>query len=166
MPRHGTCVGLTPRAHATIARSSGAVEPYSIGLGVAETIFLRSLLTEAKLLPHVTISVFIWSPTGKSTATRHGASRKTRHIELHVLGARCSISQGLLNAQKVKDLARVAYLGTKYSAKEKVSCLRDLVGAQRALPRRGLRRQVGVWRTTTTFVTTTSHDAASFPTDR
>ena len=78
----GCCVGFTSKTQGQLALSSGEAELYAIGFGVMEAIFLRNFLREVNLAPKVTINCFTDSTIGKSMATRYGASRRTRHIEL------------------------------------------------------------------------------------
>ena len=78
----GNCVGFMFKTQGLLALSSGEAELYAIGYGVIETIFLRGFTRDVNLAPKVTITVNTDSVAGKSMATRYGASRRTRHIEL------------------------------------------------------------------------------------
>ena len=48
------------RTQATVALSSGEAELYAIGLGVSESLFIRSLLLESQLSKNVNIQVSQW----------------------------------------------------------------------------------------------------------
>ena len=66
-------------------------------------------------------------------ATRYGASRRARHLELRYLYKQSLVAQGLLNISKVKGAENVADLGTKYLDRKKLLRLRDMVGVQPAI---------------------------------
>ena len=73
------------RTQQTIALSSGEAELYAIGAGAGDSLFIRSLLLEACLIPKVHLFIHTDSTAGKSTASRYGTSRKTRHVQLRYL---------------------------------------------------------------------------------
>ena len=60
------------RTQQTIALSSGEAELYAIGAGAADSLFIRSLLLEACLIPKVHLFIHTDSTAGKSTASRKG----------------------------------------------------------------------------------------------
>ena len=68
-----------------MALSSGEAELYAIGSGVADSLFVRSLVMESRLFSKANICVFTDSTAGKSMAGRFGTSRKTKHVELRYL---------------------------------------------------------------------------------
>jgi hypothetical protein len=96
-----------------LALSSGEAELYAIGYGVMETIVLGNFIREANLAPKVIITVNTDSVVGKSMATRCGASRRTRHIELRYFFTQSLVAAGLLRINKVFGAENVADLGTK-----------------------------------------------------
>ena len=73
----GTLITSQSRTQATVALSSGEAELYAIGLGVSESLFIRSLLLESQLSKNVNIRIHTDSTAGKSMATRFGTSKKT-----------------------------------------------------------------------------------------
>ena len=78
--------GANITAHSrTLAVCSGEAELYAIGGGVAEFLFVRSLVTESRLFQKDNICVFTDSTAGKSMAGRFGTSRKTKRVELRYL---------------------------------------------------------------------------------
>ena len=83
----GTLINSQSRTQATVAlsRSSGEAELYAIGLGVSESLFIRSLLLESQLSKNVNIRTHTDSAAGKSMATRFGTSKKTKHVQLRFL---------------------------------------------------------------------------------
>ena len=66
------------------------------------------------LAPKVTIAVHTYSVAGKSMATRYGASRRTRHIELRYFYRQSLVAAVLLRITKMVGSENVADLGTKY----------------------------------------------------
>ena len=124
----GNCVGFMSKTQGLLALSSGEAELYAIGYGVMETIFLRNFLREVNLSPRVTITIYTDSTAGTSMATRYGASRRTRHIELRYFYMQRLVVFGLLKITKIGGSENVADLGTKYFVKTTLSRLRDLVG--------------------------------------
>ena len=81
-----TYLGVNLQSHSrtqqTIALSSGEAELYAIGVGAADSLFIRLLLLEACLIPRVHLFVHTDSTAGKSMASRYGTSGKTRHVQL------------------------------------------------------------------------------------
>ena len=61
-------VSFGSRTQGTIALSSGEAEPYAIGQGTSEALFVKNLITEAKLAKSVNITVHTDSTAGKSMA--------------------------------------------------------------------------------------------------
>ena len=64
----GTLITSQSRTQATVALSSGEAELYAIGLGVSESLFIRSLLLESQLSKNVNIRIHTDSTAGKSMA--------------------------------------------------------------------------------------------------
>ena len=75
----------TARTQGTLALSSGEAELYASGQGLSEALFLRSMLLEAKLAKKVNVIAHTDSTAGKSTPTRFGTGKKTKHVELRFL---------------------------------------------------------------------------------
>ena len=69
-------VSFGSRTQGTIALSSGEAELYAIGQGTSEALFVKNLITEAKLAKSVNITVHADSTAGKSMATGFGTSKK------------------------------------------------------------------------------------------
>ena len=99
----GKCVGVMPKTQGLLALSSGEAELYAIGFGVMATIFQRNFLREVNLAPKVTITIHTDSVAGKSMATRYGASRRTRHIELRYFYMQSLVTAGLLRLIKIGE---------------------------------------------------------------
>ena len=72
----GTLNTSQSRTQATVALSSGEAELYAVGLGVSESLFIRSLLLESNLSNSINIRIHTDSTAGKSMATRFGTSRR------------------------------------------------------------------------------------------
>ena len=66
------------RTQQTIALSSGEAELYAIGAGPADSLFIRSLLLEACLIPRVHLFVHTYSTAGKSMD--HGTGLRARPV--------------------------------------------------------------------------------------
>ncbi len=81
----GTPIHFYSRTQASVALSSAEAELYSIGSGMAESLHVRDLLLESGFASHINVVVFTDSSAGKSIASRFGASRRIRHIQLRVL---------------------------------------------------------------------------------
>ena len=73
------------RTQGTIALSSGEAELFAIGQGTSAALFVKNLITKAKLAKSVNITVHTGSTAGKSMATRFGTSKKTKHVGLRFL---------------------------------------------------------------------------------
>ena len=84
------------RAQQFVALSNGETELYAIGGGVADSLFIRSLVTESRLFSKANICVFADSTAGKSMAGRFGTSRKTKHVELRYLYVQELVQSGLI----------------------------------------------------------------------
>ena len=79
-----------------LALSSGEAELYAVGYGVMETVFLRGFLREVNLAPKVTIAIYTDPAAGTSMATRYGASRRTRRIELRSFYTQSLVAVGFV----------------------------------------------------------------------
>ena len=106
------------RTQQTIALSSGEAELYAIGAGAADSLFIRSLLLEACLIPRVHLFVHTDSTAGKSMASRYGTSRKTRHVQLRHLFVQELVTSGMITIRKVLGTLNNADILTKYVNKE------------------------------------------------
>ena len=72
----GANITAHSRTQESVALSSGEAELYAIGGGVAESLFVRSLVTESKLFQKANICVFTDSTAGKSMARCFGPQEK------------------------------------------------------------------------------------------
>ena len=106
------------RTQATVALSSGEAELYAIGSGTADALFVRSLVEESKLFQKANLCVFTDSNVGKSIASRFGASRKTKHVELRHLYVQELVASGMVRVKKVLGTLNPADILTKYIAKD------------------------------------------------
>ena len=124
----GMCVGFMSKTQGRLALSSGEAELCATGYGVMETIPLGNFIQEVNLAPKVTITINTDSIAGKSMATRHGASRRTRHLELRYFFMQSLVASGLLRINRISGSGNAADLGTKYLDRVTLSRLRELVG--------------------------------------
>ena len=96
----GCNMGSAARTQGTLALSSGEAELYGQS-GVSEALFLRSMLLEARLAKKVNVIAHTDSTAGKSTATRFGAGKKAKHVELRLLYVQNLVQMGLLKMAKI-----------------------------------------------------------------
>ena len=106
------------RTQATVALSSGEAELYAIGSGTADALFVRSLVEESKIFQKANLCVSTGSNVGKSIASRFGASRKTKHVELRYLYVQELVASGMVRIKKVLGNLNPADILTKYIAKD------------------------------------------------
>ena len=118
----------TARTQGTLALSSGEAELYAIGQGVSEALFLRSMSLEAKLAKKVNVIAHTDSTAGKSMATRFGAGKKTKHVELRFLYVQNLVQMGLLRMAKIDGTRNPADLMTKYVATDVLQRLKTQLG--------------------------------------
>ena len=114
----GTLLTSQSRTQATVALSSGEAELYAIGLGVSESLFIRSLLLESQLSKNVNIRIHTDSTAGKSMATRFGTSKKTKHVQLRFLFIQELVASGVVSIKKVSGTSNPSDVMTKYITKE------------------------------------------------
>ena len=111
-------VSFGSRTQGTIALSSGEAELYAIGQGTSEALFVRNLVTEAKLAKNVSITVHTDSTAGKSMATRFGTSKETKHVELRFLYVQELVGKGIIKLRKIGTKVNCADVLTKYLGSE------------------------------------------------
>ena len=114
----GSTICTISRTQQTLALSSGEAELYALGLGIAESLFLRSLILEANLATTCKTTIFTDSTAGKSMATRFGTTRKTKHIELRYLYMQELVTSGLVIIKKALGTNNPADILTKYVSKD------------------------------------------------
>ena len=124
----GCNVQSTARTQSTIALSSGEAELYAIGQGTSEALFVRALLLESGLTRQVNVHVYTDSTAGKSMATRFGAGKRTKHVELRFLYMQDLVKAGLIKVLKVGTLNNPADFLTKYVSVETLSSLKGRLG--------------------------------------
>ena len=118
----------TARTQGTSASSSGEAELYAIGQGVSEALFLRSMLLQARLAKKVSVIAHTDSTAGKPTATRFGAGKQTKHVELRFLYVQNLVQMGLLKMAKIDGTRNPADLMTKYVATDVLQRLKTQLG--------------------------------------
>ena len=128
----GSYVTSISRTHQTVALSSGEAELYAIGLGVSEGLFVRSLLLEGNFSQKVNFRVHTDSTAGKSMASRFGASRKTKHVELRFLYVQELVASGTVVLKKVAGTSNPSDVMTKYVSRD--TLLRHLATLGVTLP--------------------------------
>ena len=113
------------RTQATVALSSGEAELYAIGQGVNEALFVKNLVLEAEFARRVQIVAYTDSTAGKSMATRFGAGKRTKHVELRYLYMQNLVQSGLLQVRKIGTKFNPADVLTKYVSTE---TMHNLIG--------------------------------------
>ena len=126
----GATLLTASRTQATIALSSGEAELYAIGTGVAEALYVRNFLQETQLSPNIQVTVYTDSTTGKSIATRMGASKRTKHVQLRYLYMQDLAATNVVRIKKVHTLQNPADVCTKYVSAETQQRHHDKLGIQ------------------------------------
>ena len=116
------------RTQETIALSSGEAELYAIGSTTAEGLFVCNLLREIGLCQKTILVCYTDSTTGKSLATRYGASKRTRHVDVRLLYMQELVQRGLLSLRKVAGPYNIADLGTKYLSATDIAKFLPMIG--------------------------------------
>ena len=124
----GATLLTASRTQATIALSSGEAELYAIGTGVAEALYVRNFLQETQLSPNIQVTVYTDSTTGKSIATRMGASKRTEHVQLRYLYMQDLAATNVVRIKKVHTLQNPADVCTKYVSAETQQRHHDKLG--------------------------------------
>ena len=114
----GATISALSRTQQTLALSSGEAELYALGLGVAESLFIKSLVLEAGFATSCNITLFTDSSAGKSMSNRWGTIRKTKHIELRFLFVQELITSGIITVRKILGTLNPADILTKYVSKD------------------------------------------------
>jgi len=107
-------VSFGSRTQGTIALSPDEAELYAIGQGTSEALYIRNLITEAKLAKSVNINIHTNSTVGKSMATRIGTSKKTMHVELRFRYVQELVGKRLIKLRKVRTDCNCANVLTRY----------------------------------------------------
>ena len=111
-------VSFGSRTQGTIALSSGEAELYAIGQGTSEALYIRNLITEAKLAKSININIHTNRTAGKSMATRFGTSKKTKQVELRFLYVQEMVGEGLTKLRKAGTKDNRADVVSKYLGTE------------------------------------------------
>ena len=96
----GATISALSRTQQTLAFSSGEAELYALGVGVAEPLFIHSLIVGAGFSKTCSITLFTDSAAGKSMSNPRGTTRKTKHIELRFLFVQELITSGRIAVRK------------------------------------------------------------------
>ena len=124
----GTTVAFGSRTQATIALSSAESELYAICAGVNEGLHLRNFLLETNICSKLNLRIHTDSAAGKSIATRQGASKRRKRIDLNFLYTQDLIKHDIIRILKINTLRNSADLFTKYSSKETLHRLTQSIG--------------------------------------
>ena len=114
------------RGRGTVALSSGESERCALGALSAELIFAQAILKEIGLsfLIHARAD----SSTARAVATKHGASRKMKHIHTRLLFIQDLVFRKLLTMSSVKTDVNPSDIGTKALGRERFYRLRSMLG--------------------------------------
>ena len=114
----GATIHYGSRTQATIALSSAEAELYAINTGATEALHISNFLKEALNMKKINIRIYTDSSSGKSMATRIGASKKAKHIELKHLFIQQLVAHDLVRIVKINTINNPADIFTKYVAAE------------------------------------------------
>ena len=115
----GATIHYGSRTQATIALSSAEAELYAINTGATEALHISNFLKEAPNMKKINIRIYTDSSSGKSMATRIGASKKAaKHIELKHLFIQQLVAHDLVRIVKINTINNPADIFTKYVATE------------------------------------------------
>ena len=114
------------RGQEAVALSSGESELYALGALSAELIFAQAILKEIGLsfLIHARAD----SSTARAVATKHGESRKMKHIHTRFLFIQDLVFRKLLTMSSVKTDVNPSDIGTKALGRERFHRLRSMLG--------------------------------------
>ena len=115
----------TARTQGTLALSSGETELYAIGQGLPEAF---CSFGQARLAKKVSVIAHSDPTAGKATATRFGAGKKTKHVELRFLCVQNLAQMGLLKMAKIDGTRNPADLMIKYVATDVLQRLKTQLG--------------------------------------
>ena len=107
-------VSFGSRTQGTIALSSNEAELYAIGQGTSEALYIRNLITEAKLAKSININIHTDSTVGKNMATRLGTNKKTMHVELRFRYVQELVGKRLIELRKIGTDCNCANVLTRY----------------------------------------------------
>ena len=116
------------RTQHVLALSSGEAELYAMGTGVLEALRLRSFLTESGLASKTNVILHTDSSAAKPMASRLGATRRTRHIELRYLYLQNLVQTGAIRLSKISGADNVSNIMTKYVSSENLRKHRSSLG--------------------------------------
>ena len=114
----GATIHYGSRTQATIALSSAEAELYAINTGATEALHISNFMKEALNMKKINIRIHTDSSSGKSMATRIGASKKAKHIELKHLFIQPLVAHDLVRIVKINTTNNPADIFTKYVATE------------------------------------------------
>ena len=114
----GATIHYGSRTQATIALSSAEAELYAINTGATEALHISNFMKEALNMKKINIRIHTDSSSGKSMATRIGASKKAKHIELKHLFIQQLVAHDLVRIVKINTTNNPADIFTKYVATE------------------------------------------------
>ena len=107
-------VSFGSRTQGTIALSSNEAELYAIGQGTSEALYIRNLITEAKLAKSININIHTDSTVGKNMETRLGTNKKTMHVELRFRYVQELVGKRLIKLRKIGTDCNCADVLTRY----------------------------------------------------
>ena len=82
--------------------------------GAADGLHLRSFLFESGLASSVTVTIQTDSSAGKSIASQHGVSRRTRHVQLRYLFLLELVDAGIIKLKNIDGMMNCADIFTKH----------------------------------------------------
>ena len=120
------------RGQGTVALSSGELELFALGALSAELIFAQAIMKEIGL--SFPIHARAYSSTARAVATKHGASRKMKHIHTRFLFIQDLIFRKLLTISAIKTDVNPSDIETKALGRERFYKMRSMLSMGTELP--------------------------------
>ena len=114
----GSTINFGSRTQATVALSSAESELYAINTGATEGLHAKNFILESGLADKLNMRIHTDSSSGKSIATRVGASKKAKRIDRKHLFIQQLVHQGILVILKIGTHDNIADILTKYVSAE------------------------------------------------
>ena len=111
-----------------LATRSGESELHALGSATADALHLRTCLLEGDFATRVRITIHTDRTTSTYIATRHGATKSTRHIQLRHLFVQDLVTSGSIQIRKIACTYHPSDILTKLVKAEALQRLLHRVG--------------------------------------
>ena len=109
----GVTIQHISRTQTTLVLSSAEAELYAIGLGVSESLFVKTLLIESRITTACDVTLYTDSSAAKSMVSHFGSSKKAKLIELHYFYYQDLMKDGIIILRNVLGTQNPADILTK-----------------------------------------------------